>query len=655
MSLKVKVIGLVVLLLGLLVGGLSIYTNVLVTNLVTDNAKKTYEEQAVSIVEAIETKLTGTEVAVNSVAMNEEVKKAFAERDRQGLQTMLQGSYEAIKDQVAQFQFHLPDSTSFLRLHQPEKFGDDLSSFRFTVNKANEDKETVRGIEEGVGGYGFRVVVPVSYQGRHLGTVEYGGNFDQVFLSELHDISPGDYYIYSFTRTEEGFVAANKETDPYILEAELIARAKEGQVVVTTALSDTYDVLLTPFTDYEGNYVGYIKYAQDRSGTLASIQALNQGILLFSGMAILVVAVLVFLVISRSLGGLKKLQEYAKVVGEGDLTVASTIKSKDEIGHIAGSFTAMRESLREVIGEIQSTISEVKGSSETITSTVEEVNASSEEIARAVDEIAEGATAQVTDANKGLDTTKNLAGRIIHIVELSETSKAQSEVMLEKTSQGIDALTSLQQNFVQNAASAKNVTEGIHELTKKSNSIGEIVGTINTIASQTNLLALNAAIEAARAGEHGRGFAVVAEEVRKLAEESSQASEEIRKIIGEIILVIGTTETAMKDTNEVLGVTSDSLKDTVHSYETIREEVARVMENIEKTNASVLQMDVDKNHVLEAIENISNVSEESAASTEEISATVSEQATAINEVVKSIESLNEVIKVLSEKIERFKI
>lgn len=73
------------------------------------------------------------ELAVNLIAKNTAIQSAFAARDRQLLKNMLLDSYQEISDQMAQFQFHLPDSTSFLRLHKPEKYGDDLSSFRFTL------------------------------------------------------------------------------------------------------------------------------------------------------------------------------------------------------------------------------------------------------------------------------------------------------------------------------------------------------------------------------------------------------------------------------------------------------------------------------------------------------------------------------------------
>ena len=129
------------------------------------------------------------------MAYNTEVQRLFAESNRRPYRQLLPG-YEMVKDQYAQMQFHLPDSTSFLRLHQPERYGDSLRDFRHTVNVANQTRTITAGLEEGRGGYGLRVVVPVFYQGQHIGSVEYGGDFGLPFLITLQKELGGDYFIY---------------------------------------------------------------------------------------------------------------------------------------------------------------------------------------------------------------------------------------------------------------------------------------------------------------------------------------------------------------------------------------------------------------------------------------------------------------------------
>jgi methyl-accepting chemotaxis protein len=123
--------------------------------------------------------------AVQLVAGDEQVKKLFAERDREGLLKLLNPVYDQIQPQVPQFHVHLPDSTSFLRLHLPKRFGDSLGETRPAVVAANATESTVVGIEEGIGGLGYRVVVPVEYKGIHRGTFEMGAEIGSHFLHDL--------------------------------------------------------------------------------------------------------------------------------------------------------------------------------------------------------------------------------------------------------------------------------------------------------------------------------------------------------------------------------------------------------------------------------------------------------------------------------------
>lgn len=190
----------------------SVYTFTATSNTVIEKELEMLETlgQAVGVQmdEQIETSMVG---AV-SLAKNLTVSKLFASGNREELSVMLLPTFQAISDQVSQIQFHLPDSTSFLRLHQPEKFGDSLKDFRFTVNEANIEKRIISGLEEGVAGFGFRVVVPMSYEGQHIGTVEYGSDFGNTFLEAMQSSYGGEYFIYRFDSNEASGVSLLSST-----------------------------------------------------------------------------------------------------------------------------------------------------------------------------------------------------------------------------------------------------------------------------------------------------------------------------------------------------------------------------------------------------------------------------------------------------------
>ena len=606
-----------------------------------------------TLIQQIEQQLDNTELAVVSIAENKAVTEAFANKDREMLIDLLMDGYMKVNGRVAQFQFHLPDSSSFLRLHQPEKFGDDLSGFRFTVNEANAKKKIVKGIESGVAGYGLRVVVPVTHEGNHIGTVEYGGKFDVVLLNQFKEQYPGEYFIYSFDNSQNEFLSGTLEEDSYSFDSSILENLKKGNRIQLVSESGDNYIGLIPFSDFNGVYVGYIKYVQDRTTFLNEMKKLNFGIITFSSIALVISCILVYFLVNSIVRKLKLLEQYSIKIGKGDLSTDCSLSSNDEIGSIANSFNIMRNDLGSLVSEIDVTTDEVSASSKTILETVSVVSEASNESTQAVEEIAEGASVQVEDAHMGYNKMNELAESIGEIVDISDASMNEAEVMVVKTTEGIENIQKLRNSFSKNDESEKLVTEGIELLSEKSNTINEIVSTINQIAEQTNLLALNAAIEAARAGEHGKGFAVVADEVRKLAEQSGDAAEEIRIIINDISDVIHSTEESMSNSNEIISETNISLNTTVKSYREIEEEASKVINNIKITSEHASKISKESSLVIESINGTLEVSTQSAASTEEISATVNTQNDSITSVSQQLIEMNTVIIKLKEKVTKF--
>lgn len=171
MSLKTKIFLSISISIAIVFSMFSFYTFSVTTKTIIQQENQTLETLAQTLTSEIEGQLRMAEVGVLSLANNTEIQRLFSERNRDEITNILLPVFNSISDQISQIQFHLPDSTSFLRLHQPDKFGDSLKDFRFTVNQANENQEIVRGLEDGVAGFGFRVVAPINYKGIHQGSV----------------------------------------------------------------------------------------------------------------------------------------------------------------------------------------------------------------------------------------------------------------------------------------------------------------------------------------------------------------------------------------------------------------------------------------------------------------------------------------------------
>ncbi len=214
---------------------------------------------------------------------------------------------------------------------------------------------------------------------------------------------------------------------------------------------------------------------------------------------------------------LKRISQVAGAIAQRDLTFTCSMRSDDTLGVIIDNFNQMAETLRELIRHASQL-------SDGVRSDAMAMNAQSGKIHDRVDELA-GLAARI-------DTTVTaLEGTISEISLRAEDAMAQAQVAGQVAMDGVALARESLSGMERIHTTVNEATDFVERLGNSSQEVGAIVSVIKEIADQTNLLALNAAIEAARAGEQGRGFAVVADEVRKLAEKTTQATAKISAMI----------------------------------------------------------------------------------------------------------------------------
>jgi methyl-accepting chemotaxis protein len=182
-----------------------------------------------------------------------------------------------------------------------------------------------------------------------------------------------------------------------------------------------------------------------------------------------------------------------------------------------------------------------------------------------------------------------------------------------------------------------------------------MVDVIATISKQTNLLALNASIEAARAGEAGRGFAVVAGEVRKLAEESGSSAAQIGELVHNIRQDMDAALSAMEAAQTRVGDGLQAVNTSGQSFAQIREAVEDAAHTLDDLSETTMQLESGASNVAKAMNDISIVTQESAANTESVSASSQEQLASVEEIASSSAHLNSMAEQLQGLLGMFKM
>jgi methyl-accepting chemotaxis protein len=309
-------------------------------------------------------------------------------------------------------------------------------------------------------------------------------------------------------------------------------------------------------------------------------------------------------------------------VTKGDLTAKFDTKRRDEFGIIARSNEKMLEGIRGLIKEMQVIGTDVNVSSASVYNHIEALTSATQEISHAIKDIESGVTTQAVDAEQCLISMSNLSERINLVYDNTHEIERIAGVTKDITGEGIEIMDKLNQTSKATTDITNEIIQSIEDLEIQSQSIGSIISVMNNIASQTNLLSLNASIEAARAGEAGRGFAVVANEIRSLADQSMASSKKIEGIIEIIQEKTQNTVSSARQAESIIETQNEALKQSIDAFQNINRHVENLVQSLNRITEGIKDIEVSKTDTLDAIQNISAVSQESASASEEVGATI---------------------------------
>ncbi len=566
LSLRTKIIlpALIVLIVG--VGFASVWWYLGEVRAIRDSSKRLLKNYAIGVRELLASKGQQALALATFVAEIPPVKEAMAKRDREALKALMLPTYRATRKKLglAQFQFHLPPAISFFRVHKPEKYGDDLSGFRKTVVQANTKLKPVTGIEKGVAGAGIRGVVPMFYQGRHIGSVEFGLKINNALLNmakasqgcDAAIVAPGKGgQLVCWARTQ-GF-PCDPRSLAGVRKVLATGKALTRQVEMAGRIWEFY---LTPLKDFSGNPVAVLIIPMDTTKAMAAaraklLAAIGGGlvvVIVVGGLLVVTTTLIIRILRSMSVritdsaeavaGSARQIsasnEELAQRTSEEAASLEETAASVEEISATAATTAENATKAKGLCTDSAQSLKEVQQLMERTIGAMEEIRAGSEQTSKIIDTINQIAfqtnllalnaaveAARAGEAGAGFavvaDEVRNLATRAAEAAnetqKLIQQSIAQTDRGVELVKETADAFGEVHERTQQIAAMIGELAEAAHQQ-------AEAVEQVNQAVARMQKM-----VEANAAGAEETASA--SEELKTQAAAMAQVAAELAQLI----------------------------------------------------------------------------------------------------------------------------
>lgn len=366
----------------------------------------------------------------------------------------------------------------------------------------------------------------------------------------------------------------------------------------------------------------------------------------------------VYMIGSRICNPIVKLTKNIGLLADGSLNLefdAASLKNKNEVGDMARGLLAVQNNLRQIVMQLQKSISSMKGNSEDFSNAFDVMMSNAADANSLVQEIASSSHSQANETTVAEEKVSNIEAGIEENAENANTLETSITNMNQYAQRALGAL----ENLVDTCDKTAVVVDELMVQTRLTNDsaikIQNAVDVITDIAGRTNLLSLNASIEAARAGEAGRGFAVVAEEIRNLSEGSNEAANQISLVINELLDNSNANVDKMKVVEEQVGNQQSQLKSTQEYFAGLKTEVKVVSDISDNIHRQTSRLDGLKTEVGSTIEKLAEDAGRNVSSTMEASENMNHLLQMVEECTGRTKELMDMSDSLEAQASKFKL
>ncbi|NLY90566.1 MAG: methyl-accepting chemotaxis protein [Firmicutes bacterium] len=349
------------------------------------------------------------------------------------------------------------------------------------------------------------------------------------------------------------------------------------------------------------------------------------------------------------------INKVAEEVAENNLSNEVQITSGDEFTVLGQNINQMLANLRRILQENLEAAEKLMLAAHDMSAMAEEANLSSQEVTSAIDVIAKGTEEQSQHVKQSSLAAQQMASTAQEVAAESQKAASFSTKASERAKAGGEIIQTVREKILQVKETVDSSADTVRRLGLRSQEIGKITDVIRGISRQTNLLALNAAIEAARAGEHGRGFSVVADEVRALAEQTTQSTGQIVEMIAEIQKETQSAVEAMESGKMVVDEGAALANQANEAFIAIVNSVTETVQTIQEIAAASQEQAASSEEMTSTMAGVEEIAQRNVGAAQQVAAVTEQQRTVMEQLAKSSSDLVEMAEHLTSMVGRFRV